>query len=372
MSGTWFRFVLLFDSDFAYQSLGHHVLRPRADARRRAEPSRPARRARRRSTRWPSSSSAATGRAWTSRASRRASTSTAEHLERALRSRRRPASRATCCCCARARPSASAARRSTRRSTPGSTSARPTGCASRRPKIFGVDSPSPDNPADRIYPVHLFSREHRHHPLREPRRTSRRSSAGGSGSSASRCASAAATARRCAPWRCWTTDATPEERSEHADEGDRHDPPDDDDRLVPQAPVVHEVQPRGRRPPGVVEARGELARLVGRDHRVHQGPGARRTRHRHRRPDALRRLRRRRSARSSGTGTSASAASRRPSCRTRSRPRIEASEDGDLSQAAWMHNWGGTAVTGPGVGQGIPGRLAEMYTAARQADRPAA
>lgn len=27
-------------------------------------------------------------------------------------------------------------------------------------KIFGVDSPSPDNPADRIYPVHLFCREH--------------------------------------------------------------------------------------------------------------------------------------------------------------------------------------------------------------------
>ena len=28
-----------------------------------------------------------------------------------------------------------------------------------RPKVFGVDSPSPDNPADRIYPAHLFSRE---------------------------------------------------------------------------------------------------------------------------------------------------------------------------------------------------------------------
>lgn len=27
-----------------------------------------------------------------------------------------------------------------------------------KPKIFGVDSPSSDNPADRIYPVHLFSR----------------------------------------------------------------------------------------------------------------------------------------------------------------------------------------------------------------------
>jgi kynurenine formamidase len=30
----------------------------------------------------------------------------------------------------------------------------------RRVKIFGVDSPSPDNPSDRIYPVHLFCREH--------------------------------------------------------------------------------------------------------------------------------------------------------------------------------------------------------------------
>jgi kynurenine formamidase len=28
-----------------------------------------------------------------------------------------------------------------------------------RPKVFGVDSPSPDNPVDRIYPVHLYSRE---------------------------------------------------------------------------------------------------------------------------------------------------------------------------------------------------------------------
>ena len=28
-------------------------------------------------------------------------------------------------------------------------------------KIFGVDSPSPDNPADKIYPVHLFCRENR-------------------------------------------------------------------------------------------------------------------------------------------------------------------------------------------------------------------
>jgi 5-methyltetrahydropteroyltriglutamate--homocysteine methyltransferase len=49
---------------------------------------------------------------------------------------------------------------------------------------------------------------------------------------------------------------------------------------------------------------------------------------------------------------------------------IEADPHGDLSQAAWMHNWGGTAVTEK-VSQGIPGRLSEMYTAARQlTDKP--
>jgi 5-methyltetrahydropteroyltriglutamate--homocysteine methyltransferase len=49
---------------------------------------------------------------------------------------------------------------------------------------------------------------------------------------------------------------------------------------------------------------------------------------------------------------------------------IEAEEHGDLSQAAWMHNWGGTAVTGE-VSQGIPGRLGEMHQAARKlTDKP--
>lgn len=44
---------------------------------------------------------------------------------------------------------------------------------------------------------------------------------------------------------------------------------------------------------------------------------------------------------------------------------IEASGEGaDLSQAAWMHDWGGTAVTDT-VSQGIPARLGEMYDAAR-------
>jgi 5-methyltetrahydropteroyltriglutamate--homocysteine methyltransferase len=42
---------------------------------------------------------------------------------------------------------------------------------------------------------------------------------------------------------------------------------------------------------------------------------------------------------------------------------IEASGE-DLSQAAWMHDWGGTAVTAK-VSRGIPGRLGEMYEIAR-------
>ena len=42
----------------------------------------------------------------------------------------------------------------------------------------------------------------------------------------------------------------------------------------------------------------------------------------------------------------------------------------DLSQAAWMHDWGGTAVTGE-VSRGIPGRLGEMYEVARPlTDKP--
>ena len=49
---------------------------------------------------------------------------------------------------------------------------------------------------------------------------------------------------------------------------------------------------------------------------------------------------------------------------------IEQGDDPDMSQVAWMHNWGGTAVTGE-VSQGIPGRLGEMYEAAVQlTDRP--
>jgi len=42
---------------------------------------------------------------------------------------------------------------------------------------------------------------------------------------------------------------------------------------------------------------------------------------------------------------------------------IEASGK-DLSQAAWMHDWGGTAVTAK-VSRGVPGRLGEMYDIAR-------
>jgi 5-methyltetrahydropteroyltriglutamate--homocysteine methyltransferase len=42
----------------------------------------------------------------------------------------------------------------------------------------------------------------------------------------------------------------------------------------------------------------------------------------------------------------------------------------DLSQAAWMHDWGGTAVTGE-VSRGIPGRLGEMFEVSRPlTDKP--
>ena len=45
-------------------------------------------------------------------------------------------------------------------------------------------------------------------------------------------------------------------------------------------------------------------------------------------------------------------------------------DQSDLSQAAWMHDWGGTAVTGQ-VSRGIPARLGEMYEAARRlTDKP--
>src|SRR5919199_813904 len=42
----------------------------------------------------------------------------------------------------------------------------------------------------------------------------------------------------------------------------------------------------------------------------------------------------------------------------------ESGDTSDLSQAAWMHDWGGTAVTGE-VSRGIPARLGEMYEVAR-------
>lgn len=42
----------------------------------------------------------------------------------------------------------------------------------------------------------------------------------------------------------------------------------------------------------------------------------------------------------------------------------ESGDTSDMSQAAWMHDWGGTAVTGQ-ISQGIPARLGEMYDVAR-------
>ena len=46
---------------------------------------------------------------------------------------------------------------------------RATGSHERGVKIFGVDSPSPDNPISRTYPVHMMCRAQAHHALREPR-----------------------------------------------------------------------------------------------------------------------------------------------------------------------------------------------------------
>lgn len=49
---------------------------------------------------------------------------------------------------------------------------------------------------------------------------------------------------------------------------------------------------------------------------------------------------------------------------------MEQGEEADLSQAAWMDNWGGTAVTEK-VSRGTPGRLPEMHGVARQlTDKP--
>lgn len=49
---------------------------------------------------------------------------------------------------------------------------------------------------------------------------------------------------------------------------------------------------------------------------------------------------------------------------------MEEGDDADMSQVAWMHDWGGTAVTGE-VSRGIPGRLGEMYEVARTlTDKP--
>jgi kynurenine formamidase len=62
-------------------------------------------------------------------------------------------------------------------------------------KAFGVDSPSPDNPASRTHPCHMMCRAEAS-PTSRTSRTSTSSSAGGSRSSASRCASAPAPARR--------------------------------------------------------------------------------------------------------------------------------------------------------------------------------
>ena len=119
-----------FDSDFAYQSLGRHVLRPRADARRRAEPSRPA--AGRADDRPDGPRAVLRRRDVPGRVGRRAArVRRPRSTWRArCRSRRSSCVEGDVLLLRTGRPSATAAPRSTRRSTPGSIRARRTGCAS--------------------------------------------------------------------------------------------------------------------------------------------------------------------------------------------------------------------------------------------------
>ena len=84
----------------------------------------------------------------------------------------------------------------------------------------------------------------------------------------------------------------PREGGSNAEEDRRHHPPDDHGRVLPAAALVHPPAARPRRPGRLQggQARGGLPRRdAGRDPR----PGGGRARHRHRRPDVVRRLRRR-------------------------------------------------------------------------------
>ena len=156
-----------------------------------------------------------------------------------------------------------------------------------------------------------------------------------------------------------------------ADESDRHDPADDDDRLLPQAPLVRGVQRRGARSPGVVEARGELPGLEGRDRppciKDQELAGL----------DIVTDGQMHFDQYGGGIGSfvwywyerlGGFTKAKLPNPIARG---IEASDDADLSQAAWMHDWGGTAVTGE-VSQGIPGAARRDVRGRPRADRPAA
>ena len=163
-----------FDSGFSYQSLGLHAVRSRAHACRRDQPSRHRAGRAHESMRCRSTRSGGRGSRLDISPLRAGEYCTAERLDQALA-------------------------QSDVELRPGDVLLLRTGAADRnegrpeytteyggldqsaadwlrdhQPKIFGVDSPSPDTPGDRIYPVHLYCRAAWRHALREPDQPRRR------------------------------------------------------------------------------------------------------------------------------------------------------------------------------------------------------
>ncbi len=63
-----------------------------------------------------------------------------------------------CCCCAPGRAERYGGTREYTTQYPGLDQSAADWLEAQKLKIFGVDSPSPDNPIDRVYPVHLLCR----------------------------------------------------------------------------------------------------------------------------------------------------------------------------------------------------------------------
>ena len=166
--------IKLFEGGFSFQSQGPDDVRPRADARGRAQPSRPA-----------DGAASIDEMPLDTFYGPAICLDVSPRRAAGLRHRRRPRvgprahraparTPATRCCSAPAPSTATAARPSTRsRYTGLDDEAPPPGCTTSGVKVFGVDSPSPDNPISRTYPVHMMCREQRHHALREPRQPRR-------------------------------------------------------------------------------------------------------------------------------------------------------------------------------------------------------